>query len=150
MTNLDEALAVVDHYRARWVIEEFFKTLKTGCAIEKRQLTTFEALVRLISVFVPMAWQLLRIRYLAGQPVPPRASQVFDGTQLQVLGALLRLKGCDYELPDEPTTRDVLLGIAALGGHIPNNGDPGWQVIGRGYEEFLIAERAWRAARAEK
>ena len=37
--DTDEQLArVVDAYRARWVIEEFFKALKTGCALEKRQL----------------------------------------------------------------------------------------------------------------
>jgi hypothetical protein len=31
-------------YRARWVIEEFFKALKSGCAIEKRQLESKDAL----------------------------------------------------------------------------------------------------------
>jgi hypothetical protein len=147
VTNLDEALAVVDHYRARWIIEEFFKALKTGCSMEQRQLTTYAALVRLLSVFVPIAWQLLRIRYLARQPAPPPAAHVFDATQLEVMKALLRDQGCDYELPDDPTTRDVLLGIAALGGHIPNNGEPGWQVIARGYHDFRVAERAWRGAR---
>ena len=31
----EQALAVVDHYRARWTIEEFFKAIKTGCAFEQ-------------------------------------------------------------------------------------------------------------------
>src|SRR6267142_183172 len=30
-----QILYVVDVYRARWLIEEFFKALKTGCALEK-------------------------------------------------------------------------------------------------------------------
>jgi len=29
--SIEDAAAVVDHYRARWVIEEYFKALKTGC-----------------------------------------------------------------------------------------------------------------------
>jgi hypothetical protein len=45
LTNLpidipEQVAFIVDAYRARWVIDEFFKALKTGCAIEKRQLET--------------------------------------------------------------------------------------------------------------
>src|SRR3954469_21374678 len=36
--TLAEIEAVVAHYPARWIIEEYFKALKTGCAFEKRQL----------------------------------------------------------------------------------------------------------------
>lgn len=35
--TIDQILAVVDAYRARWLIEELFKALKTGCSFEKRQ-----------------------------------------------------------------------------------------------------------------
>jgi hypothetical protein len=38
MTTVGQVAAVVDHYRGRWTVEEFFKALKTGCAIETRQL----------------------------------------------------------------------------------------------------------------
>ena len=32
----EEVLKVVDYYRKRWIIEEYFKALKTGCSLEKR------------------------------------------------------------------------------------------------------------------
>jgi hypothetical protein len=35
---------VLDFYRARWLIEEFHKALKTGCMFEKRQLESFESI----------------------------------------------------------------------------------------------------------
>jgi hypothetical protein len=41
----------------------------------------------------------------------------------------------------------VMLGIAALGGHIPNNGPPGWLVLGRGLTRLLDAEVGWHLAR---
>jgi hypothetical protein len=41
------------------------------------------------------------------------------------------------------TVRDAMLGVAALGGHIKNNGDPGWQVLGRGFRRFLELEEGW-------
>ena len=146
VATFDDALKIVDHYRARWLIEEYFKALKTGCSFEKRQLTSRDGLERLLAVFVPIAWQLLRMRYLSRRPKPPPASVVMRPDQVELLRAVLRVEGCDYELPAAPTARDVLFGIAALGGHIRNNGDPGWLVIGQGYEDFLAAERGWRAA----
>lgn len=148
--TFEAALAIVDHYRARWIVEEFFKAVKTGCSFEKRQLTTYDALQRLLALLLPIAWQLLRIRYLARQPVPPPAVDVFDANQQRLLRALLQDAECDFELPKEPTTRDILLGLGALGGHIRQNGDPGWSILWSGYEEFLAAARGWNAARTEK
>jgi hypothetical protein len=45
--------------------------------------------------------------------------------------------------------QDAMLGIAALGGHITNNGVPGWMVLGRGLTRFHETEVGWRLARDE-
>lgn len=58
-------LEIVDAYRARWRIEEFFKALKTGCAYETRQLESFDALTNALAVSLPIAWRILRLRSLA-------------------------------------------------------------------------------------
>ena len=42
-----------------------------------------------------------------------------------------------------------MLGGAALGGHIKNNGAPGWLVLGRGLTRLLDTEVGWRLARDE-
>jgi hypothetical protein len=143
--SLEDAVAVVDHYRARWVIEEFFKALKTGCAFEKRQLCSLEGLTRAFGLFIPMAWKLLSIRQLGRAETARPAVDVLDDEQQLLLRALLARR--NRTLPAQPSTRDVMLAIAGLGGHIKNNGDPGWQVLGRGLERFLDAEVGWQAAR---
>jgi hypothetical protein len=143
--TLDEATAVVDHYRARWVIEDYFKALKTGCAFEKRQLTTFDGLVRALALFIPMAWRLLVLRHLGRAASPLPVARCLNAEQLHLLRKLLRRRR--YQLPSTPTLRDVMLGIAALGGHIPNNGPPGWLVLGRGLTRLLDAEVGWHLAR---
>jgi len=38
VSNLEEAIEKVQWYRCRWQIEVFFKTLKSGCGVEKLQL----------------------------------------------------------------------------------------------------------------
>jgi hypothetical protein len=56
---------IVDAYRARWVIEEYLKVIKSGCAYEKRQLESFETLINALAIFIPIAWRLLLLRTLA-------------------------------------------------------------------------------------
>jgi hypothetical protein len=143
--TVDDATAVVDHYRARWVIEDYFKALKTGCAFEKRQLTTFDGLVRALAIFIPMAWRLLVLRHLGRAASSLPVARYLDAEQLHLLRKLLDRRR--YHLPPRPTIRDVMLGIAALGGHITNNGVPGWLVLGRGLTRLLDAEAGWRLAR---
>lgn len=145
VSTLEDAIAVVDHYRARWMIEEYFKALKTGCAFEKRQLCSLEGLKRAFGLFIPMAWKLLSIRHLGRAPTTQPARASLDDEQLALLRAMLERRA--RSLPTTPSIRDVMLGIAALGGHIKNNGDPGWIVLGRGFRRFTEAEEGWRLAR---
>jgi hypothetical protein len=143
--NDADAEAVVDHYRARWRIEEYFRALKQGCAIQQRQLETFPALLNAVAMFIPVAWRLLLMRSLARLDVDLPACVAFDDNELGGIGALLEDKNCK-PLPPLPTVRDVMLAIATIGGHIKNNGEPGWIVLGRGFEDVCAAAAIWRVA----
>ena len=139
---------VVDAYRARWVIEEFFKALKTGCAYERRQLESFRALVNALAVFAVIAWRLLLLRYTAHRTPDAAAAEVLTAEQLRLLRSLSQTREPgvpDVRLPKKPTAGDALLAVAKLGGHIKNNGPPGWQVLGRGYDALLLIQTGWRA-----
>lgn len=145
----EQALEVVDLYRRRWLIEEFFKALKTGCAFEKRQLESVHALLNLLAISVPIAWQLLRLRTLARiEPNAPGAS-LLTAAQLHCLRLELG-KPARTLLPKDPTARQVLLAIARLGGHLTNNGDPGWITLGRGLQDLLMLERGYLLARSDQ
>lgn len=48
-------------------------------------------------------------------------------------------------VPASPTARQAMLAVAALGGHLKSNGDPGWLVLGRGMHDLLLLELGWRA-----
>jgi hypothetical protein len=57
--------SIVDAYRARWIIEEFFKALKTGCQFEKRQLESYTSIRVALGIFLPIAVRLLSLRSAA-------------------------------------------------------------------------------------
>jgi hypothetical protein len=140
-TNTSAAIAfAVDCYRNRWVIEEYFKALKTGCQFEKRQLESAHSLLNALAIFAPVAWRLLLLRHLARTSRRAPASAALTSHQLDVLRAVAK-----KPLPKRATARDAMLAVAALGGHLKNNGDPGWLVLGRGMHDLLLLELGWRA-----
>ncbi len=134
--TVEDVAAIVDGYRARWLIEEYFRALKQGCAYEKRQLESKHALLNALAVLAPIAWQLLALRQLSRDRADVPADAVLSPMKLTLLQ-----RHPDVRLRPEATIREAMLAIAALGGHIKNNGDPGWQVLGRGYEDLLLLER---------
>jgi hypothetical protein len=139
----EQILQVVDWYRARWTIEEYFKALKTGCALEHRQLGDFYALTNATALFLPIAWKLLLLKSEAtARPVEP-ATTVLDADELDVLRLAAR-----KPLPQAPTTSDVMLAIAALGGHLKHNGQPGWQTLARGYKKLQALVEGWNLRRS--
>jgi Transposase DNA-binding/Transposase DDE domain len=138
----EDILRIVDIYRARWLIEELFKALKTGCRFEQRQFRSYEALSRLLAVMLPVAWRLLRIR-TASRTNPDRpAAELLSETQLQVLIATSKR----VKLPPNPTAEQAFLAIAGLGGHLKRNGRPGWRTLGLGFDALLERELGYVAA----
>jgi hypothetical protein len=135
----------VDAYRCRWVIEEYFRALKSGCAFEKRQLESMHTLLNALALFVPIAWRLLALRTIGRDTPDTPATEVLTAVQIRCLSFLLRHRKRP-DLPSNPTARDALMGIAGLGGHIKNNGDPGWIVLGRGLDTLLTAQLGYQAA----
>jgi hypothetical protein len=137
----EQILKVIDLYRARWVIEEFFKALKTGCAIEQRQLESKHTILNALGMMLPIAWRLLHLRTLSRTAHSEPARLVLTEIELQVLRHASKTP-----LPTEPTVMDVLLAIARLGGHLRSNGAPGWLVLGRGYQDLMMMVAGFKLA----
>ena len=136
-----EIRRVVDLYRSRWMIEDFFKALKTGCSLESRQLESRHALLNLLALMLPIAVHLLWLRTCARDNPDVPATEIFTPLHLTVLK-----HRSHRPLPDNPTALQALWALAGIGGHIANNGWPGWQVLGRSFVKFCDAVSVWQAA----
>jgi hypothetical protein len=133
---------VVDIYRKRWTIEEFFKALKSGCSLEKRQVESYAALCKVLALFVPIAYRLLLLRGLERAHAQMPATQAFSQTDL----LLMVNAPSNRKLPPPKTVTDAMIHLARLGGHIRNNGRPGWQTLAWGYEKLLTMRLGWELA----
>jgi hypothetical protein len=134
-----DVIRVVELYRGRWLIEEYFKAIKTGCKYEERQLESLHTLLNALALIIPVAHRLLSLR-AASRLQTEELHDYLTDSQIKLLQALPHLK-----VPPKPSTNEALLAIARLGGHIKNNGDPGWQVLWRGYQRLLMYEIGWNA-----
>jgi len=140
----DQIAAIVDIYRRRWNVEEFFKALKTGCQYEKLQLESAHSLLVALAIHAAVAWRLLLLRWASRELPEAPADTVLTAAQLAVLRRVGPKLNCP--LPQHPTVLDALRAVARLGGHIKNNGAPGWLVLGRGFDKLLLLELGWLAA----
>lgn len=138
ISSLEDVLKVVDIYRIRWGIEEYFKALKTGCSYESRQLESYHTLTNYLALCIPIAWQMLALRFASrSQPeLPPEA--VLSPPMLNVL----RL----HTKKQLKTSYDALMAVAQVGGHIKNNGQPGWMVLWRGFRKLISMMHGYQLA----
>lgn len=151
-TTLAEAERVLDGYTQRWLIEVYFRVLKSGCGVEKLQLETAERMQNALAVYQIVAWRVLLLTML-GRTAPNVSCETVltEAEWKAVYVVVLRKK-----VPKQPPKlRVVVLLIARLGGHLGRKSDPppgpkamwtglqktrtlalGWQTFGPGAKTY--------------
>jgi hypothetical protein len=141
--DLDEALRVASYYEKRWLIEEYFKALKSGCRVAERQLKTrgrLEALVGLLSV---VAVRLLQLKAHARTEPDRPAAEVIPA---RYVGLLKVARGLSRATT---LTAGRFYGeLAELGGFLgrKHDGEPGWITIWCGWDKLQLMMRGADAA----
>ena len=134
--NFEQALEKVDWYNKRWGIEEYHRTLKSGCRIENRQLGDRTVWQNCLAVDLVVAWRIEHIKKLARtQPLAP-CSIAFEEHEWQ---ALLAFKRPEQPLPaTAPNLREITRLTAELGGFLGRKGDgePGSTTLTRGLQRL--------------
>jgi hypothetical protein len=132
--------AVIEGYRTRRTVKEYFKALKTGCAFEERQLESFRSLTNLLAYSLIIAYALLLLRALSRSKLDVSADALLTSDQLVCLRVMTKRTKTALT-----TASQVLDAIAELGVHLKSNGLPGWRVLSRGWQRLLEFELAYQA-----
>jgi hypothetical protein len=128
---------IVDAYRTRWIVEEFFKALKSGCGFERRQLESYQSLENALAVFLPIAVRLLALRG-AVRADPGGPCRTLTAQQIAILRS-----HTTRAMSPTPTNEEAALALGELGGHLRSNGPPGWAILGRALDRLLLIELGW-------
>lgn len=138
-----EAEQRVEWYTARWLVEDYHQCLKTGCAMEERDLEDAQRIQRLLGFLAIIAVRLLQLREEARLDPEAPANRTVDPLLLRLLAAKLKLS------PTNLTQRQFWRGVARLGGFQGrrSDGDPGWKTLWRGWLQLeALADGARLAA----
>jgi Transposase DDE domain len=141
VTSLGEARRVIDLYRMRWTIEEFFRTLKTaGFDIEEADIGDPQVMVKFVTAASIAAVTVMQLVKARDGTTDQQLADAFDPDDQSVLEALsTKLEG-NTERQKNPHPRGSLAFaawvIARLGGWTGYYGKPGPKVMRRGLHDF--------------
>ena len=110
------------------MVEEYHKALKTGCALEQRQLRSAQGLRALLGFLAIVALRLRQLRTIARTAPETPATQVVEP---EFVETVVRFRGGS---PKPITADQFWRAVAGLGGFLgrKGDGDPGWQTLWRG------------------
>jgi hypothetical protein len=137
--GFEDALERVEWYSARWGIEVYHRTLKSGCRIKDRQFGTADRLESCLAVDMIVAWRIYHLTMLGRETPDVPCTVFFKDVEWK---ALWCYKYKTQTPPDKPPTmRQATLMLASLGGHLGRKSDgfPGAQSLWRGLQRLDTA-----------
>ncbi len=136
-----DARRIVDLYRMRWIIEEFFRLLKTaGFDIEAADIGDPPAMIKLVTAAVVAAVTVMQLVKARDGTTDQQLADAFEEDDRPVLEAIsAKLEGATA-LQKNPHPKGSLAfaawTIARLGGWTGYYGKPGPKVMRRGFDDF--------------
>jgi hypothetical protein len=150
VTTAEQAWCIVEWYKRRWLIEQFFRILKTqGFKLEDSQLETAERLLKLVAIAAKAAvitLQLVQAR--DGRDHQP-VRIAFDATEVVTLAAFNRNLEAQSKRLRNPHPPDSLAWAAWIIGRLggwdgyPSSKPPGPITMKHGLEYFHAAAAGW-------
>jgi hypothetical protein len=142
--TIDQILLVIDYYVARWTVEIYFRTLKTGCRVEDIQLETNHRLKNCLAFYQIIAWRVLYLTYLNRTCPTLPCTSVFDESEWKSVWRVVMKQ----PLPKQPPMLSAFLQLLTqLGGY--NNrateDPPGPQPLWIGLRRMTDFATAWLA-----
>lgn len=140
--TVEDLLRVVDHYAARWTIEVYFRTLKTGCRVEQMQLETKARQLNCLAFYHIIAWQVLSLTHLNRTCPQVSCASLFADHEWKPVWRVVTKQ----PLPKKPPTLGNFTKLLAqLGGYNnrPKEPPPGPQPLWIGIRRMLDYSNAW-------
>jgi hypothetical protein len=114
ITEVEEVQKVITYYCSRWEIEVFFRTLKSGCKIEKLQLETNERIRPCLVMYLIIAWRIMHLMMLSRTQPDMRCDAVLEEAEWKAVYTIVKKKPAPKT---PPTLQEIVAMIAQLGGY---------------------------------
>lgn len=150
VVDAETAWRIVDWYRARWTIEQLFRTLKTqGFQIEDSQIETADRLLKLVAVATRAAVITIQLVQARDSESSLPAPLIFNADEISTLDALDKTYTGKSAIQRNPHPRHGMSWaawiIARLGGWdgYPSSRPPGPVTMKRGTDSLRTLAQGW-------
>jgi hypothetical protein len=147
LTNLpvdtvDQVVQILQYYTVRWMIEVFFRVLKSGCRVEERRFESLDRLLTCLAIYLIVAWRTLYVCRLGRSCPEISCEAVFEPAEWKSVWKVVRRE----DPPAEPPPLGVFVRmVAQLGGYVNRKRDdpPGPQTVWIGLQRVHDFATCW-------
>jgi hypothetical protein len=133
---------VIQYYGVRWMIEVFFRVLKSGCRVEARRFEQLDRLQTCLAVYLIIAWRTLYVCRLGRACPDIDCEAIFESSEWKSVWKIVRRSDPPAQ---PPTLGDMTLMVAQLGGYVHRKGShPGPQTIWIGLQRTHDFALCWK------
>lgn len=141
VAHLGEARRIIDFYRMRWIIEEYFRTLKTaGFNIEDADIGDPQPMINFVAAAAVAAVTVMQLVQARDGTTGQNLADAFDPADQPILEAVsVELEGNTARQKNPHPKGSLAFGawvIGRLGGWTGYYGKPGPRVMRRGLDDF--------------
>jgi hypothetical protein len=137
----ERARTIVEYYCVRWCIEVLFRTLKSGCRIERRRFEHIDRMLPCLGVYLIVAWRTLFVCRM-GRSCPDLDCEViFEPSEWKAVWMAVKRTTPPTEIP---RLSEMVHMVASLGGYIERlKSEPGTQTLWIGIQRMHDLAWAW-------
>jgi transposase-like protein/transposase Tn5 family protein len=132
---------IVEYYCVRWCIEILFRTLKSGCRIERRRFEHIDRVLPCLGLYLIVAWRTLFVCRMGRSCPDMDCEALFEPSEWKAVWVTVH-----HQKPPmkAPRLAEMVHLIASLGGYIERpHSEPGTQTLWIGLQRTYDLAWAW-------
>jgi hypothetical protein len=141
IATLEQVRAIVEYYCVRWCIEILFRTLKSGCRIERRRFEHVDRVLPCVGLYLIVAWRTLFICRMGRSCPDVDCEAIFEPSEWKAVWVAVNRKKPPKKIP---RLAEMVHLIASLGGYVERpHSEPGTQTLWIGLQRMYDLAWAW-------
>jgi hypothetical protein len=140
--DAEQVRRVIQYYTVRWMIEVFFRVLKSGCRVEERLFEYMDRLLNCLAVYMIAAWRTLYVCRLGRSCPDISCETIFEPAEWKSVWKVVRRE----DPPAVPPSLGVFVRLVAqLGGYVNRKraAPPGPQTVWIGLQRMHDIANCW-------
>lgn len=141
--TVEQVREVVQTYCVRWMIEVFFRTLKSGCRAEQRRFERLDRCLPCLAMYLIVTWRTLFVCRLGREFPDISCEAVFEPSEWKSVYQVLHRK----QPPEKPPTLQAMIRLVGqLGGYVNRSreDEPGPQTVWLGLQRTHDFALCWQ------